>query len=455
MPPLTPPILGGEKEVQRVRHLYLLTFMTSMSIKTIILSVVGVIIVLQILVFLRILPGRKAPAPASATLTFWGIDDDSEIWREIIQNFNAKFPTISVMYQYINRNDYEDILVNKIAEGKGPDVFMLPNALFVKNKNKISPLPQASLAFSPRDFSSTFVDGMYEELVSPDGSIYGLPLFIDTPVLFYDKDALNAAGIAQVPTSWEDLTMASRKLTQKNAVGEIMKSGLPLGTSRTIDNSFEILSAIMLQKGDPIIQRAQELESVLGEKGTQAMIFYTSFANPADKNFSWSDRMPRSLTAFAENKSAFAIGFYEDIARIRAKNPHINFGIAPFPQHKGVAVPVVYGRYFFPTVLKFSKNPIAAWQFVHYLTSNEGSDAYTKKTNKPPVRRDLLSKGAPTADLDIFYRQALIAKSWAVPDDAASRRLFQEAIESVVSGTLDASEAVNILNDRLSLLLAK
>lgn len=426
-----------------------------MSIRTIILSVVGIIILVQVLVFLRILPGRKAPAPPSVALTFWGIDDDPEIWREIIQNFNIQFPTISVSYKHITRNNYEDMLVNEIAEGKGPDVFMLPNTLFVKNKNKISPLPQASLAFSPQDFSSAFVDGTYEELVSPDGSIYGLPLFIDTPVLFYDKDALNAAGIAQVPTSWEDVIIASNKLTQKNAVGEIMKSGLPLGTSRTIDNSFEILSAIMLQKGDPIVRRGQELEAVLGDKGTQAMAFYTSFANPIDKNFSWSDRMPRSLTAFAQNSSAFSIGFYEDIARIRAKNPHINFGIVPFPQYKGVAVPVVYGRYFFPTVLKFSKNPVAAWQFVHYLTSNEGASAYIKKTNRPPVRRDLLNKRAPTADLDIFYRQALIAKTWSVPDDMASRRLFQEAIESVVSGALSASDAISNLNDRLGFLLPK
>ena len=426
-----------------------------MSIKTIILSVVGAIILLQVLVFLRILPGRKAPTLPSAALTFWSIDDDPEMWREIIENFQTKFPTISVVHKYINRNDYENTLVNQIAEGKGPDVFMLPNTLFIKNKNKISPLPQQSLAFSPQDFSSTFVDGTYEELVSPDGFIYGLPLFIDTPVLFYNKDTLNAAGIAQVPTSWEDLITASGKLTQKNAVGEIMKSGLPLGTSRTIDNSFEILSTIILQKGDPIVRRSQNPQAELQGEGVQAMTFYTSFANPTHKNFSWSDRMPRSLTAFAENRSAFVIGFYEDIARIRAKNPHLNFGIAPFPQYKGVAIPVVYGRYFFPTVLKFSKNPVAAWQFIQYLASNEGADAYTKKTSKPPVRRDLLSTKAPTADLDIFYKQALIAKSWPVPDDTATRRLFQDAIESVMSGTLTANEAMNNLNSQLDLLLAK
>lgn len=426
-----------------------------MSIKTIILSVIGVIILLQVLVFLRILPGRQAPAPPSAEITFWNIDNNAEAWRQILQNFHTQFPAISVVYKQVNADGYEDMLLNQMAEGQGPDVFMLPNTLLVKNKNKIYPFPQESLSFSPRDFSSAFVDGTYEDLVSPDGSLYGLPLFIDTPVLFYNKDILNAAGIARVPANWEDLVTVSRQLTQKSVVGEILKSGLALGTSRTIDNSFEILSSLILQSGDPIIQRSPSLTAVLGEGGVKALAFYTSFANPSDKNFSWSDRMPNSLTAFAQASSAFAIGFYDDIARIRAKNPHLNFDIAPFPQQKGIAVPVVYGQYFFPTVSKFSKNPLAAWQFVTYITGKEGAGTYSKQTKRSPVRRDLLSVKPLDANLDIFYRQALIAKSWAVPDDMASRRLFQNAIESAVSGTLGTNDIINNLRDRLTLLLPK
>ncbi len=426
-----------------------------MSIRNIIISVIGIIVLVQILVFLRILPGRQAAAPPSAELTFWGFDDEAPVFQQIIDNFHDKFPNVSIKYTRINKNDYEDTLINKIAEGKGPDVFMLPNTDFVKHRDKIYPMPQADVVFSSRDFSSTFVDGTYEELVASDGSIYGLPLFIDTPVLFYNKDTLNTAGIAQVPGNWDDIIALSRSLTQKNAVGEIIKSGLPLGTSRTIDNSFEILSTLMFQQGDHVIERGQEFNTVLGEKGTKALEFYTSFANPADKNFSWSDRMPNSLTAFAQVSSVFAIGFYEDIARIRAKNPHINFGMVPFPQNKGAAVPIVYGRYFFPTVLKFSKNPVVAWQFIDYLTSQEGASVYIQHTNKTPVRRDLLSSKAPTAELDPFYRQALIAKTWPVPDEIATRRLFQDAIESVVSGTLNASQAIDNLAHRLDLLLPK
>ena len=426
-----------------------------MPIKNIVFAVIGLIVLVQILVFLRVLPGRNPPTPTSVQLSFWGTDDDQEVWRDIIKNFQEKFPYITVKYTRFDSNDYEDTLGNKIAEAKGPDIFMLPNTFLLKHRDIIYPLPQQALPFSPQEFSSSFVDGAYQQLVAPDGAIYGLPLFIDTPVLFYNKDILNAAGIAQVPANWDDLIALSRQLTQKNAIGEIVKSGLPLGTSRTVDNSFEILSTLMLQEGDPIINRDLEPGVVLGEGGAKAMAFYTSFAKSSDQNFSWSNRMPNSLTAFSQTTSAFAIGFSNDIARIRAKNPHLNFGIAPFPQKKGTGIPVVYGRYFFPTVLKFSKNPLAAWQFVNYLTGPEGSAAYIQKTMRPPARRDLLSSKAPIPDLDAFYRQSLIAKSWPVPDNSATRQLFQDAIDSVISGTADAGKAVDTIHQRLDLLLPR
>ncbi len=422
--------------------------------KKIIIGVVAAIILIQALVFFRILPGRNAPAPSKLTLSFWGFDDDELVLRKVIQNFQKKYPYITVEYTQIDAQNYEETLVNKIAEGTGPDIFMLPSTSIVKNRDKIYPLPQESVAISARDFNSTFVDGMYQDLVGSDGTIYGLPLFIDTPVLFYNKDILNAAGIAQIPTNWEDVIAASHQLTQKNAVGQIIKSGIALGTSRTVDNSFEILSSLMLQEGDSIVQRSP-LTVILGDGGLRALTFYTSFANPASPNYSWSDRMPPSLIAFTQNTSAFVIGFQSDIKRIRAGNPHLNFGIAPFPQKKQTTFPIVGGKYFFPTVLKFSKNPVEAWQFVSYLTSQEGATSYFENTGRPPVRRDMLSLKAPTPELDAFYRQALIAKMWPIPNEKSTRSLFQEAIDSVVSGTAQPDQVINNLHQRLDLLLPK
>lgn len=424
-----------------------------MSKKTIVFAVIAAIVLVQVLVYLRILPGRKPPSPPSAAIAFWGFQDDREIWRDIFLKFEEKYPHISVTYKQLDKGSYEETLVNSIAEGKGPDVFMLSNTLLLKHRDKLYPLPQQTLAFPARQFSSLFVDGTYEELVSPEGIIFGLPLFIDTPVLFYNKDIFNAAGIATAPTNWDEVVAISRKLTEKNKVGEIIKSGLPLGTSQNVEHSFEIASSLILQEGDPIIRRTPALLPVLEESAMRALAFYTSFADPGDVNFSWSNRLPNSLTAFSQTTSVFGFGFYEDIARIRAKNPHLNFGILPFPQKKDIRSPVVYGRYSFPAVLKSSKNILASWQFVDFITRGEGANMYIEKTGIPPARRDLLASRPTNPDLDVFYRQALIAKTWPIPDEFRTKRLFSDTIESIVSRTSTVSEAVQNLRRRLDLLL--
>ena len=412
------------------------------------------IILIQVLVYVRVLPGRKAEQPPSADLTFWGFQDDADIWREVFKDFQTKYPGISIAYTHLDAENYDETLLNKIAEGKGPDIFMLPTSLLLKYKEKIYPFPQQALAFSARDFSSIFVDGTAADLVSPNNDIFGFPLFIDTPVLFYNKDMFNAAGIAQAPRNWDEVIAISRQLTEKNAVGEIVKSGLPIGTYRNVDNAFEIISSLMLQEGDPIINPAPAPRVVLGDGGVKGLALYTSFADPLDKNFSWSNRLPDSLTAFAQGTSVFAIGFFDDIARVRAINPHINLGIAPFPQKKGASFPVVFGRYSFPTVSKFTQNPLAAWQFVNYITRDEGASTYLKTTNRPPARRDLLASGkAPIPELDTFYRQALIAKAWPMPDSVATQHLFEEAINSIVSRTTTSYQAVQNMKQRLDLLL--
>ncbi|MDP3769758.1 MAG: extracellular solute-binding protein [Candidatus Sungbacteria bacterium] len=424
-----------------------------MSKKNIVLAVIAAIVLIQALVYLRILPGRKPPAPANVNITFWGFQDDGEVWRDIILTFQKKYSHINVSYQRLDRASYEETLVNRMAEGKGPDVLMLPNTLLFKHRDKIYPLPQQTLAFSARHFSPLFVDAAYEELVSPEGIIFGLPLFIDTPVLFYNKDIFNAAGIATTPNNWDEVTAISRKLTEKNNVGEIIKSGLPLGTSQNVEHSFEIVSSLIFQEGDPIIRRSPSLALVLEESATKAFAFYTSFADPSNANFSWSNRLAHSLTAFSQTTSAFGFGFYEDIARVRAKNPHLNFGILSFPQKKDIRFPVVYARYSFPTVSKSSPNILAAWQFVDFITRGEGAKMYIDKTGLPPARRDLLANRPTNPDLDVFYRQALIAKTWPIPDESRTKRLFSETIESIVSHTNTAHQAVQNLKGRLDLLL--
>lgn len=413
-----------------------------------IFSSLGVLVIIAGLIFFG--PARKPAAPPEASLTFWGVRDDDRVWRDIIQKFKEKNPHLDVTYQRFDEATYEAVLINRLAENRGPDVFMLKNSWLLEHRDKITPLTDV-FRISTRNISDSFVDEAATTLTSSDGRIFGLTTHLDTLLLFYNKDIFNTAGIASPPQTWEEVETVSRATARTTPAGDVTRAGIALGSSEKTEYAFEILSALMLQRGAAVVNRnTGQIE--LGRQAEEALRFYASFADIRNDNYSWRDGARTSLEAFAEGNAAMAIGFAQDITRIRARNPHLNLGLASFPQMEGAKVAIAYPEYFFLTVSKLSQNPGPAWQFALFAASEDGAKIYTDGTLRPPARRDLISGGAPTADLDISYRQSLTARGWPVPDEKASRRLFNEAITAVNTRTRTPAEAINRTQEQLRLL---
>lgn len=409
---------------------------------------IAVAVVIVALVILG--PGHKASAPIRANLTFWGMEPET-VWRSVIQNFREKNENITIAYKQVETAGYEEELVNALASGTGPDMFMLHSSQIEAHTNKIAPLPQQALGVSLVAYKNAFADIAIADLITKDNEIIGVPLSLDTLALFYNKDMFNAANIAIPPTTWEEVTSLNRTLTKVAPNGDIILSGLAMGTGANTDHSMEILSSLMMQSGAPIVRR-ESRDVRIGTEGREAFTFYISFARARDPNYSWHTLMPRSLKAFANDRAAMAIGFLSDIPALRNTNPHLNLGVAPFPQPEDIRAPLTFGAYTFPTVSKQSRQQQAAWQFLLYAASNEGVKYFLDATGRAPMRRTLIAAGAPSTELDVFWRQALIAKNWLIPDEAASRRLFTEAIDQVLTNVTDTSRALDRLGQQLKLL---
>lgn len=420
-----------------------------MSKIQLILIGLGVVVLIVILSFVGILPGRKAPAPPAAQLEFWGIEDE-EAWEETISKFEEKYPTVTIKYRRMPEESYEETLLNSLAGVKGPDIFVIKNTWIEKHKDKLYPFPQQSLQFSVSDFKKVFVDAAYE-LITKEGQILGLPLFMDTPVLVYNKDIFNAAGIAQMPRTWETFMEILPQITRKNSAGDIIISGLAMGTVRNVPHFFEIINSLIIQFGDRIIdQQAGEFQ--IGEGTENALNFYTSFADQGRENYSWSPRLGDALDAFAQEKASAAIALAQDLPRLPAKNPHLNFGVLPLLQPASLNIPTLYGSYLVPVVSKFSGSSAAAWSFLSFAALGDGTVPYLQNAKLAPARRDLIALGAASDSSQIFFRQALIAKTWPVPEDKAVRRIFQEAVEGVGSRSLSPDQAASQILSQLSLL---
>ena len=427
----------------------------------IIFGTIGVIILIAVLIIYGVIPGLREPQPEKFTLTVWGFEDD-KFWKTAADNYKEKYFYVTINYVQKDPATYESDLLNALAAGSGPDVFVLNNAQIIKHKEKILPLPQDALSFNARDFKNTFFDAAAKDLITKDDDILGIPLTVETLALFYNRDFLNSANIANPPQTWEGFVDAVKKLTTYTEVGTVVRSGAALGTSANVLHAFDILSALFLQSGvEPLNRdtgksgfRAEQPMFGIQGSAESALDFYTSFADTRKRTYSWSSFFPDSLTAFAQEKTAMMFGYPTDFQAIVEKNPHLSFDVSAFPQSANAEAATYYGRYNFETVSKQTKHRDEAWKFLLWLGENENDKAFADALNLPPARRDLVGSKPPKDYLQVFYDQVLSSKTWLIPDKDKIIPIFNEMIDSAANKSATVDAAVGRADARINNLFA-
>lgn len=420
-----------------------------MNQSRIIIIVVATLIVIGLI--LAVIFGRKEGPGllVGGDILVWGVFDDSDVIQNFIVQFQQAYPGVKITYQKKSIETYEKDLINALAAGRGPDIFYIHNTWLPKHIDKLTPIPADYM--TTNDFKDVFVDVTYDDFVSDD-EIYTLPLYVDTLALFYNKDIFNSAGIANPPSTWEGLLEMVLPLTQKNESGNIMRSAIAIGTAKNVNRSPDILGLLMLQSGTQMFDEdkrqtsfneSKNLNGITYPSGQQALEFYTNFANPKKSIYTWNGQMPNSIDAFIEGKAAMMLNYYYQIENIRAKSPHLKFGVSLMPQSKGAKTVVNYANYWGLGVSVASKYTDVAWLFAYYLTDKDQASAYLKSANHPTARRDLVNEQRQDKELGIFAQQSLSAYSWYQPDSAAVDKIFEDMIESTVAGISPQSAISN------------
>ena len=375
------------------------------------------------------------------TLEFWGVFDDTDAFQAIIEKYKTLHSNVTINYHKYRIEEYENELVNSMAEDRGPDIFMVHNTWVKKYSNKIFPLPaQTSMAYqvqksgfqqetvpeirvtkslTPSDVQRSFVDVVASDAIL-NNQIMGLPLSVDTLALFYNKDLFNSAGIANPPQYWDQVFQQDvKKLTQQDEKRNIVQSGVALGGSKNINRFSDVLVTLMMQNGSKVMDGNQVIFNQVPDNqvstgynpGLGALVFYTDFGNPVKEVYSWNDSLPNSLDMFISGNLAMILDYSYDLATIKARAPKMNFAVVELPQISGNPE-INFANYWLLTVAKKSKNQNEAWDFIQFATKEEQAKLYLDKTKKPTALRSLVDAQKADPDLAPFANQVLTAKSW-------------------------------------------
>lgn len=434
--------------------------------------------------------GFKKSAPKyKVELEIWGVFDDSDAYSSIISAYRKMNPYVTdIRYKKFNVDTYKQDLLDALASGKGPDIFLIRNSWTPSFQDKIVAAPDAMI--NERDFRNAFVDVAADDFVGDDKKVYGAPLSVDSLALYYNKDLLNAAGITTPPATWDEFARDAALLTRLDAFGNVIQSGAAMGTGYNINRSTDILSALMFQNGVPFWEKDTQDVNFGYTKGESALKFYTQFADSRSSSYSWNTRQHYSIDSFYEGTAAMMINYSWHYDTLIRKNAKLNIGVAPLPQSPQ-GQPANYANYWGYVVAKNkdlgpdvtdkatqeSARLHEAWEFLKYLTlPNTGkiilknalsgtekefdltidpAKVYLEQTQKPAARRDLVEIQKKDVLFGPFAEGNIIAKNWRQSDPEAIEAVLAEAIESVNRGDATVQSALDLARTRVSRLMMK
>lgn len=416
---------------------------------------------------------QKEGAPPVG-LEWWRVWDQPSDFSGLLSAYKARRPHISIKIRNFTYEEYEEAIRDAYAEDRAPDIISLHNTWLKKYEDKkfIVPMPASItmpevIVTGPSFYSRTkieykkrptlsmralrenFVDLIKKDVLFNKDQIYGLPLSLDTMVMYYNKDILNNEGFARPPQNWNEFLDQVRKIVKEDRFGNIILAGAAIGRGDNVLRSSDIISLLMMQNGTVMTDsggRAIFNRKAGGDSlspAQDALRFYTEFASPVKEAYTWNKSMPDSLEAFTTAKAAFFFGYPYHLETIKKKGQNLNFGLTPMPQ-TGSGEEVNFASYWIETVSKKSEHPEEAWDFLLFASSEAGAKPYLDKTKRTTALRSLIAEQQEDLEIGPIADQVLTAQSWYRGRNANVAETFmQEMIDKVVEGKMSISQAIN------------
>lgn len=436
--------------------------------------------------------GTKKKSSKKIELTYYRLFDNEDIFQPMIQEFESKNKNIKIHYRkFTDPQEYEDLIINELAEGEGPDIFSLHNTWMLKHRKKLTPAPEKTMNLET--FEKTFVQVAAQDMLLRDEGgnvrVYGIPLSVDTLALYYNKDIYEdrIPSRGKPATTWEALKEDVYKLNKKdNSFERFEVAGIAMGRADNIIRAVDILYLLMLQEKTKIYNenfteatfaRSQGglTEGSLRYPGVEALTLFTSFGIPSNKNYSWNmylsdpQSKEKEIETFARGKVAMVIGYsylYEEIVNqmdaLKKKGlksiDKQDIGVVPIPQvfdpENSDEGRETYASYFAESVTRTSEHPQEAWEFIRFLSSKENEAYLYEKTGRPTSRRDLIEEQIKDPIYGVFVSQLGYAKSIAMADPKKYKEILEKTIEAVLNNQ-SASEALRIASSEIDKLIPK
>jgi sn-glycerol 3-phosphate transport system substrate-binding protein len=365
----------------------------------------------------------------------------------MIAEFEKQHPDVKVKAVYAG--NYDDTRTKALAALKAGQPVQL-SVLFsidlfeLIDQDAIVPFDEMLTAAD-----KPWLDSFYPALMENSrygGKTWGIPFQRSTIVLYWNKDAFKEAGLdpGKPPATWTEMTEMAKKLTKKDASGNVTRYGVMVPST---GYPYWMFQAFARQQG----------EVLMNPDGNR-----TFFDKPAvvDALQYWRElgdkhgAMPKGTVewgtlraAFLEGKTAMMWHTTGNLTPVR-KDAKFDFGVAMLPAGKQRGTPTGGGNFYvFRKASSAEKKASVA--FIKWMTAPERAAQWSIETGYVAVTKDAYG----TAELKKYVAEfpaAAVARDqfqyavaeFAVHENARVKKFLDDAIQATLTGGKEPKAAL-------------
>lgn len=372
------------------------------------------------------------PANEKQTLSVWAMGTEGEKLGDVAKEYERTRPNITVEVTPVGWDVAHQKLVAAAAAGELPDVVQMGGSYLGEFADMGALEPVDTDVFRREDFfPAAWEQGVY------DGTVYGVPWYVDTRVLFYRTDLAEEAGLASAPATMPDLRAAAEAYRDK--AGAQWGLSIQPGGLDTVQSLYPFLysagGAILDESGKPVVNSPEAVKA-LEDYGSY-------FVNGLSEK---SVRPGYDVTKdFNSGSVPMFFGPPSTMSLLDDNYPELEgkWAIAPVPADKA-SVSMAGGSLL--AISADSSRKAAAKEFIKYLTDSHGQADWYRRTKDLPGNVAAWESGELAAGPKLQVWRKQLDTAQVVPAHPKLTEITSKvdtAIESVTQGKASAKEALD------------
>jgi multiple sugar transport system substrate-binding protein len=404
-----------------------------------------------LLALFLVFAGCNRPEAGTVTLELWGLGREGEVVAELLPEFERQNPGIRVELQQIPFTAAHEKLLTAFVGDATPDLAQIGNSWIPEFVaiDALEPL-DPWIAASGTVRASSYFPGIWDTNVM-DGSVYGIPWYVDTRLIFYRTDLLAAAGVSRPPQTWAEFREAAEKL---KARGGKNHWAILLPT-----DEWAQPVALGLQAGAKLLKDGGGHGAFEEPEFRRAFDFYLSFFRDGLAPTFNNSQIANVYQQFAAGDFAMYITGPWNVGEFKRRLPpemQDRWLTAPLPGPDGPGVSLAGGASL--SIFRGSKHKREAWKLVEFLSAPAQQVRFYELSGDLPARKEAWSDPALTNDRYVqAFREQLerVKATPKIPEwEQIATKVYEHA-EAAIRGRTTAEEALAALDRDVDRVLEK